>query len=318
MIKLKTKAKQIGDAANDLIIDSNSNASYSAIHTDFKVAPVDAPVMSALDNTLQNLAIIAIDPVIADTVTFNLDVILEPNSDSPYIYPIEYPTELFIDTSLPYNITEGTTKDDNLIAESGYSIINGLDGNDIISALNYNHCVLNGGDGIDNILGGSGNNILNGDGGLDYLIGGTGNDVINGGDGNDYLHYLGFNTMAAFVIGDVNRPGNDLLFGGNGADSFVFYGYTLGSGNVAKVMDFISGTDRLMFAAFDSIDYTTINFAESLVQGVGAIAKDANDFIIFDQATGALYYDADGNGTNEAVQLATFVGVNSLSIYDFV
>ena len=38
---------------------------------------------------------------------------------------------------------------------------------------------------------------------------------------------------------------------------------------------------------------------------VGAKAADANDFVIYNKATGALLYDADGNGANAAVQITT-------------
>jgi RTX calcium-binding nonapeptide repeat (4 copies) len=84
MIKLKTKAKQIGDAANDLVNDANS--SYLTNHKYFNVAPVDAPLLSALDISLQNLAVIAIDPANSESVTLTPEVMEEPSSDP--IYPI--------------------------------------------------------------------------------------------------------------------------------------------------------------------------------------------------------------------------------------
>jgi Ca2+-binding RTX toxin-like protein len=326
----KTKAKQIGGVANGLVIDNDLKVNP----TDFHIAPMASLELVVGDTSLHNLVIITDVEVAGNTITADTVIVENTLTTDTEAAPPEFfidtiacldyplPTDFIapnpVDVTPPsYNITDGSEEDDNLIAAASNTIINGLAGNDLISASHYDNCVLNGGDGIDNLFGGAGNNILNGDAGLDYLLGGTGNDVIYGGDGNDYIHNLGINTMEGFAVGDINKPGNDVLFGGDGADTFVFYGYTLGSNNVAKIMDFESGTDYLMLAAFDSIDYTTINYAESLVQGAGAIAKDANDFMIFDQSTGALFYDADGNGAGEAVQLATLVGVTSLVTYDF-
>jgi Ca2+-binding RTX toxin-like protein len=36
----------------------------------------------------------------------------------------------------------------------------------------------------------------------------------------------------------------------------------------------------------------------------GTRAKDKNDYIVYDKATGALYYDADGSGKGAAVKFA--------------
>jgi Ca2+-binding RTX toxin-like protein len=44
---------------------------------------------------------------------------------------------------------------------------------------------------------------------------------------------------------------------------------------------------------------------------------DNNDYLIFNTATGALFYDADGSGKSIAVQFATLTGVSDLSASDF-
>ena len=38
---------------------------------------------------------------------------------------------------------------------------------------------------------------------------------------------------------------------------------------------------------------------------LGAAAADANDFIVYNQATGALFYDINGSGAGGAIQIAT-------------
>jgi Ca2+-binding RTX toxin-like protein len=57
---------------------------------------------------------------------------------------------------------------------------------------------------VENVVGGSSNDILIGDGNNNQLIGNAGNDILVGNDGNDTLS---------------GGDGNDILIGGNGADS---------------------------------------------------------------------------------------------------
>ncbi|WP_339548426.1 immunoglobulin-like domain-containing protein, partial [Pseudomonas sp. RA_35y_Pfl2_P32] len=71
-------------------------------------------------------------------------------------------------------------------------------------------------DGIDNLLGGAGNDIIFGQGGDDVLDGGKGNDILLGGTGKDTL--LGGEGNDILLGGS----GNDILTGGSGADTFVW------------------------------------------------------------------------------------------------
>jgi Ca2+-binding RTX toxin-like protein len=54
------------------------------------------------------------------------------------------------------------------------------------------------------------------------------------------------------------------------------------------------------------------------VSGDGAVALDANDHIIYDSGTGALYYDPDGSGSAAMVQFATLTGAPALGASDFL
>lgn len=90
---------------------------------------------------------------------------------------------------------------------------------------------------------------------------------------------------------------------------------------VDAITDFNSGFDRIaldndQFSVFVS---TGAIAAGNLVQGAGvAAAADADDYLIFDATSGALYYDADGSGVvSSAVQIATLTGVTTLTDTDF-
>ena len=50
----------------------------------------------------------------------------------------------------------------------------------------------------------------------------------------------------------------------------------------------------------------------------GAGATDANDFILYNTDTGALYYDADGNGAGVQLQIAVLASGLALTAADFV
>jgi Ca2+-binding RTX toxin-like protein len=132
------------------------------------------------------------------------------------------------------------------------------------------------------------------------IIGNSGANVINGGGGADAIFGLG---------------GNDSLTGGGGADSFCFT--TLpGLGNVDQIEDFASGVDKI---ALDDAIFTglTPGALPASAFVVGATAADADDRIIYDQATGRLYFDADGNGAGGAVQFATLTGSPAIVASDF-
>ena len=77
----------------------------------------------------------------------------------------------------------------------------------------------------------------------------------------------------------------------------------------------VGGTDKL---GLDDAIFTAIG--ASLDAGefvIGAAALDADDRIIYNQANGQLFYDADGNGAGAAVQFATLQGSPALTVNDF-
>ncbi|MBP0445325.1 hypothetical protein J8J14_11095 [Roseomonas sp. SSH11] len=124
-------------------------------------------------------------------------------------------------------------------------------------------------------------NVLSGQGGDDSLFGLGGNDLLIGGTG-------------------VNR-----LFGGEGADRFRF-DVAGGAGNLTRVMDFASGEDRV---EFDAAVFTALGASGQLAAeafGTGRVATTAEQHILYEQTTGALFYDADGAGGAGAVRIGSF------------
>ena len=51
---------------------------------------------------------------------------------------------------------------------------------------------------------------------------------------------------------------------------------------------------------------------------VGTSAGNADDRIVYDQATGKIFYDADGSGAGAAILFATVTAGTTLTSADFV
>ena len=132
----------------------------------------------------------------------------------------------------------------------------------------------------------------------------TGNDIANQLYGNN-----GVNTLNG-------GAGADFMLGYGGADIFQFT-TAPGGGNVDTIGDFLSGTDRIALddAVFTGIGGTGALNANAFV--TGSQAADASDRIIYNSATGALLFDADGTGGIAAVQFATLTTGLNLTASDF-
>lgn len=133
--------------------------------------------------------------------------------------------------------------------------------------------------GNDNINTFGGDDVVRGRGGADTIIAGSGDDVIYGGSGLD------------------------VLTGGTGADIFVF-DTKPSAKNIDTITDFsvksdVIALDHLIFRAAGRIgDLSSSAFH------IGTKANDASDRIIYNKNTGALYYDADGKGSDAAIKFA--------------
>ena len=141
--------------------------------------------------------------------------------------------------------------------------------------------------------------------GDDERYGGAGNDQLYGQDGNDTLS---------------GGAGNDTLSGGAGNDVFLFADALDARTNVDHILDFTSGQDTI---SLDLSVFSALREAGSL-QGRGVFAAnstgtalDDNDYILYNTTTGALLYDADGNGAGVAVQFATLENAPEIKSTDF-
>lgn len=133
-------------------------------------------------------------------------------------------------------------------------------------------------------------------GGATTLNGSSFADVLIGGKGNDTL---------------VGGLGSDMLTGGAGNDVFVFNTAANASAQ-DTINDFISGSDKLQFkkTIFSKLGAVGDLKAAEFNAGNFISGQDATDRIIYNNKTGGLYYDADGNGVNASVQIA-LIGITS-------
>jgi Ca2+-binding RTX toxin-like protein len=135
------------------------------------------------------------------------------------------------------------------------------------------------------------------------LSGNDAGNALNGGIGNDTLY---------------GGLGADTYIGGAGADTFAF---DHADDGLTTIQDFGSG-DTL---TFDLSEFATLDGADDgidaamFLSGAGAVeATTAEQRLIYDNSTGFLYYDADGNGADEAaIHIATLNNKAALSATDF-
>ncbi|MET0238385.1 MAG: family 16 glycosylhydrolase [Sphingobium sp.] len=145
------------------------------------------------------------------------------------------------------------------------------------------------GGGLDNILVGNSSNNL--------LSGGNGSDTLRGGFGKDIL------------IGDTGT--------GRWQDFFVF-DQTPGGQNVDTVMDFQRGLDKVQLSAgvFKGVGASGLLNDGALQFGTQSTSAGAH--MVYDQTTGALYYDSDGTGASPQSLVAYFANLTSLTAGDFM
>ena len=116
--------------------------------------------------------------------------------------------------------------------------------------------------------------------------------------------------------------GNDMLTGGEGRDNFVFKTPLNKKTNVDTIADFNFSDDAIWLdnAVFKTLGAGTLAKPRKLSADAfqaGTAAQDAQDRILYDKATGSLFYDRDGTGAAAAVKFATIAGKKALAHHDF-
>lgn len=164
------------------------------------------------------------------------------------------------------------------------------------------HDSLSGQGGNDTLAGEAGNDRLGGQSGADRLDGGAGRDTLAGGSGNDTLD---------------GGAGADMLTGGAGRDSFLF-AVAPGAGQADTLADFAPRSDRILL---DADMFPGIGPLGRLAAGAfttGLRATDSSDRVIYNPATGGLFFDADGAGGEAAIRIATLPGAPDLTARDIL
>ncbi|MFN0192474.1 MAG: beta strand repeat-containing protein [Aestuariivirga sp.] len=201
---------------------------------------------------------------------------------------------------------------------AGSSFGDTLTGNDVAN-------VLDGGVGTDTLAGGGGNDIFVVDNTGDAVIeaANAGVDLINSsitltlgdnienltltgtaniyGTGNTLANAITGNTANSFIDG---KEGDDLLTGNGGSDQFLITTALNALTNVDQITDFDVADDYLRIdnAVFAALP---VGYLAVAAFHTGASAADTSDRIIYDAASGNIYYDADGVGGAAQTQFAT-------------
>ena len=249
----------------------------------------------------------------------------------------------------------GNALNNAILGNAGANVLNGFAGADALRGGAGND-TLDGGTGADNMAGGKGNDIYYVDNAADVVTEGlnSGGDVVFAsvtyaltnnvekltltgsgaidGTGNGLNNIIagnaGQNTLSGLAGDDTIRgglgadtlnggAGHDKLSGGGGADAFVFNA-PLNAANSDTITDMTAGVDRIHLASsvFTALGGPGTLAAGLFVTGTGAV--DGSDRIIYNAATGALLYDADGVGGIAALQIATLATGLTLTNTDFL
>ena len=310
-------------------IDDRGNYSLLVKATDLQGLSVSTPVTVAVTVFDAGQLLVSTDGNDTLAGTVSNDTVSYASATAPVAVSLAIGSQqntggAGLDTLTDINNLIGSDFNDSLTGDSKSNVLDGGAGND----------KLNAGAGADIQIGGLGNDVFTvnnpGDVVIEYSnegtdkinssvtytlpdnverltltgslsINGTGNDLINTIIGNAADNQLDGGAANDILDG---RAGNNILTGGAGKDIFRF----TTTGHVDTMIDFNVADDTIQLK---NTVFTALTAKGTLAASrfrIGTQALDADDFIIYDDAAGALLYDADGDGPGAAVQIAA-VGV---------
>ncbi len=196
--------------------------------------------------------------------------------------------------------------DDTILGTAAADQQYGLGGNDTIKGAAGDD-VQYGGEGNDDLQGKLNDDILYGGNGNDDLAGGKDDDILFGGKGKDFLS---------------GGADNDVLWGSSDKDTFYFA--HKGGQHKDKILDYNEkdniGLEDDVFnkAKFDNKGVLKKNYFEA-----GKSADDGKDRIIYDEKSGKIYYDKNGdkNGGEKPfarVDEGTDLSHKDFEVYDLI
>lgn len=222
----------------------------------------------------------------------------------------------------------GTEAANRLYGNSGNNFLDGRGGADVLSGgLGNDTYVIDAGDTITD-TGGSADLVqaTGRDVALSSLAGGQIEKAELLGTSNNYVAGNGLSNSLKGNAGDNSISGSlgiDYLFGGAGKDAFVFNTALNATTNRDTIYDFSPIDDTIKLENSVAGTFTLLSLAGPLNASLfkanaTGIANEADDRIVYNTATGALYYDTNGNAAGGTTQFATLYNKPVLTAADFL
>ncbi|MEH2212325.1 MAG: calcium-binding protein [Nostoc sp.] len=135
----------------------------------------------------------------------------------------------------------------------------------------------------------------------DNIVGSNGNDILKGAFGNDML---------------TGGKGNDTLYGNNGTDTFAFNSFNEG---IDRLYDFNTTNELIQVSATGFGGGLSIGSLQTSQFRIGASATTSTQRFIYNNVTGALFFDQDGSASSYTqIQFAQLSAGLSLTKNNFV